>query len=423
VPVKSERKNYRTETYITMTSNRGKRSDTVRSANNRVLDTRTTSANLLNYKSRLANLISATTVLQGDNTRVKRYYDLHYSCWLANNPPFEALDYRFDVTGDIPFLSLFVPQSTNASLVTQADSRAMIAFSKQVRKKTQNWQSGVFTGELLETARLLASPVKRLREEVGNLVSDALRKKAKHKKSTAKTRRAAVADTWLTWSFGVKPLISDANDAALAFRALASGRCIDSIRFTGIGEADGSLSYPNGLSFEGVNLGPGVPSSLIGRVRYTDKCMVIYRGAMKNSNPSGEMPLPMRFGLDLSSVVPTTWELIPWSFMVDYFTNVGDALDAWSMRFLNFAWMNRTVRNSRTSDVEGFQNSIAISTSQGRKSTCVGRPPSALYATVDRNIATNLFMPSLALKIPGFPSTKWVNIAALANGIAAVKSR
>lgn len=34
------------------------------------------------------------------------------------------------------------------------------------------------------------------------------------------------------------------------------------------------------------------------------------------------------FGFSAKEFVPTLWELLPWSFLVDYFTNVGDILDA-----------------------------------------------------------------------------------------------
>jgi len=36
------------------------------------------------------------------------------------------------------------------------------------------------------------------------------------------------------------------------------------------------------------------------------------------------------FGLDLDDIAPTMWELVPYSFVVDWFCNISDILAAWS---------------------------------------------------------------------------------------------
>ena len=81
----------------------------------------------------------------------------------------------------------------------------------------------------------------------------------------------------------------------------------------------------------------------------TERCEVTYRGAYVYRRPDGNFGIPELFGVDLSSVAPTSWELIPYSWLVDYFTDVGSAIDAVSIRLVEFGWSNVTVRNSATS--------------------------------------------------------------------------
>lgn len=140
------------------------------------------------------------------------------------------------------------------------------------------------------------------------------------------------------------------------------------------------------------------------------------RGAWKNSSPSGQMPLPELFGAGVADIVPTAWELIPWSFMVDYFSNIGVVLDAWSMRFVNFAWLNLTVRNSRVVQAGGLRtdhNPFVGSDIIVQNESPVRRVR-YVVKTVSREKVDNQFETELMVRIPGFPETnKWLNIAAL----------
>jgi len=51
------------------------------------------------------------------------------------------------------------------------------------------------------------------------------------------------------------------------------------------------------------------------------------------------------FGFQPSEFLPTAWELLPWSFLADYFSNIGDCLTAWSTVTdkVEVAYINRTI--------------------------------------------------------------------------------
>lgn len=58
------------------------------------------------------------------------------------------------------------------------------------------------------------------------------------------------------------------------------------------------------------------------------------------------------FGIMPSQFLPTVWELIPYSWLVDYFTNMGDIVAAACRNYGDLSWYSGTanshIRNSRT---------------------------------------------------------------------------
>jgi hypothetical protein len=330
-----------------------------------------------------------------------------------------------------------VPSDVNSSLASKAAAQCKQKFARKVRNKTRSWQGGVFAGELREAAVMLASPTKRLRREVDNLLRYALfeqnkwrkvrrllkgnRKEADNAIRQLASLRNVLADTWLEWSFGVKPFIQDANDAALAFRRLAKEEGIDKLTLKSEVELEEHSFIQRDRN---IGLFPGISSYVKGDDFQIDKCTYMIRGCITAKNPIGGMPIPGIFGLDLSNIAPTAWELIPWSFFVDYFTDVGSAIDAWSIRLVNFGWSNHTIRNSRKIKLINCRT-VGGPSGAGNYARFRVKGPyltsGSLYK-VERQAGLPPMEPyNPQFRIPGYPSVKWLNIAALANGIIALK--
>lgn len=51
-----------------------------------------------------------------------------------------------------------------------------------------------------------------------------------------------------------------------------------------------------------------------------------------------------RMGLTIQEFVPTVWELIPYSFVVDYFTNIGDVVNYAYSANLNWVYKSASFR-------------------------------------------------------------------------------
>jgi hypothetical protein len=83
------------------------------------------------------------------------------------------------------------------------------------------------------------------------------------------------------------------------------------------------------------------------RGRAIDQVTVRFKGhllAQPEMTPWDNFAL---FGFTPSEFVPTAWELLPYSFLVDYFTNIGDILSSSVTSTARLAWSNRTIRSLR----------------------------------------------------------------------------
>jgi hypothetical protein len=122
-------------------------------------------------------------------------------------------------------------------------------------------------------------------------------------------------------------------------------------------------------------------------------------------------------GFNLKEFVPTAWELIPYSFLVDYFSNIGEILEASVVNLSNLAYYGRTIRSRRKQAFYGVpdfdknntywefeQDLVTVTGSVGKLI--------ATYSKVSRDIPI-LGIPSLQIELPKF-GTKWLNLAALA---------
>jgi hypothetical protein len=148
-----------------------------------------------------------------------------------------------------------------------------------------------------------------------------------------------------------------------------------------------------------------------------NKVMVRYRGAVvaENSPPS----FPEQLGLSWSNLLPTVWELIPYSFLVDYFTNVGSVIDGISTGVVSLAWGCRSEVRESLSRISTELARVSLDTNpgQGRWSGNVhgaGLIGQNRYVNRQSVNVISLGIGDFQFKLPGV-STKWLNIGALAD--------
>lgn len=165
-------------------------------------------------------------------------------------------------------------------------------------------QGLVFLAELRKTIAMLRNPLANLHTIVDGLSSRDLRRVAD-----------GAASQHLMWMFGVKPLLSDINAAVKVLRTLTRPK-----RFT-------VRATSKGLREETVD-SPWSWDIFTGYSRLYRKAEHEYRTYVLYETLPGYGDAADRFGLRLVDVPGAMWELIPYSFVVDWLVNVGDYIAA-----------------------------------------------------------------------------------------------
>lgn len=206
----------------------------------------------------------------------------------------------------------------------RARAKAIKSLYQQIWKANHQFQGGVFMGEVGKTVNMMGKAAKNFKSGVLDYVTTAVG--IRKGKGSKKSREKAIADTYLEYVFGWTPLLHDVKDAAVALARLNHEKRGERTRFRAYGVEEGQASKSDGsISF--ANL---YTKYLIYE---TAKVEVIYRGFLQGprfeqANPSIDRIISMS-GFDMRSFIPTVWELVPYSFLVDYFTNIGDCLQSY----------------------------------------------------------------------------------------------
>lgn len=180
----------------------------------------------------------------------------------------------------------------------------------------------------------LAVPVAELREfhglvtSIADLSSGALRRHGGILSSrySALDRFKYASEAWLTYSFGVKPMINDVKAVAESLAAFQQRQDFHA-RYTGTFQKSYNTTWKSS---------DGTPSSGgQGTYYYEAHNNLSYQfiaGVSAKLRSSQDYSLVQHFQLDGLGALPSVgWELLPYSWLLDYFVNVGDVIeDVWS---------------------------------------------------------------------------------------------
>lgn len=228
------------------------------------------------------------------------------------------------------------------------------------------------------------------------------------KQSTLK----ALAESHLEAVYGWLPLISDIRDASIALARLQHDATPQRFRVYG------TEHQVNGTSADGTTVN-SIP--LLIKRDSSARATVVYYGALSDSAMASMTRPPLErlqqiSGFGLRDFVPTIWDLIPYSFVVDYFANVGDVLSAACTdtsvvsrltKVVVIETVHRDVYTINSDKIASGNTSRYKNASGGSAGTYT-----RTYRTVSRN-ATGVPVMVPRVNLLGPSSRQWLNLAAL----------
>jgi hypothetical protein len=235
--------------------------------------------------------------------------------------------------------------TANPLSTTKADLEARGRFVNKAYDLLTQVQGGVIAGEFAQTVRLIRRPLGGLRDGFSRYLA-ALKKRRQRRgpqKVVRRNNRRILSETWLEYNFGFIPLINDINDIVDTLDADHFQRVV---RITGVGE-DSKSNSQGVTSLTAIN-----PPYVQGRVIKRQTVKVIYHGAVRAGLDN---PFKSRnIGLNYRNFIPTAWELLPWSWAVDYFTNIGDIINGSAVSRSDMAWVCKTIIEDNITELSGI---------------------------------------------------------------------
>lgn len=355
--------------------------------------------NVPGWRDKLRQGIGVVTTLSGIRQTLKVDFGGQYGNVF---PPRPKTVYGVS-GGPIGIIAFSMPQANTVTSNT-ADVQARKKLLQSYISETQSFSGGKFLAELKDSIELVVHPVRSIYKKTYEYAG-VVKRLGKVYQHRPKTAAALLSESWLAFSFGVKPFVQDANDASQALNRLISSPRHDLRYVRGVGH-DRSFSQSKSQQI----LDGSTTAQIL--VSTSTDFSVRIEGAFRQK-PVGTSNLLDEFGLNLSDIAPAVWEGIPWSFFVDYFTNVGECLDAWRMINVDQAWLIRTVRNRTTTtcspttpnqtpptDRQNFNRGggTVIATS-----TFTSRSPTSFFSET----------PSFHFNLPGKSLSRMLNITSL----------
>lgn len=216
-----------------------------------------------------------------------------------------------------------------------------------------------------------------------------------------------LADTYLEYAFGLAPLINDTKGVAEALARLTYELEAEKPfkqKLIGRGSTTKSSSAQSIVMPSNTQL---VFNSTNRKVTETRVQYVAGFSAYPTADLGSQQRLMQLLGFRPESWIPAVWEAVPWSWLVDYFTNVQDILTSVEASVIKPSWISKTVSTvtdfttAETFDL-GLTTSVFGSNSMNidRVSGNQGSLHQSRRTTVVRTKPAQLGFPNVYFRLP-----------------------
>lgn len=256
----------------------------------------------------------------------------------------------------------FSPASPPAlSLDTvSVDNKALVKILKKIRASHQQMEGATFLAELHQTIGMLKRPLSAMRDEVNRYLLSLENTKRKVKRLPAHKRRAewqrALSGTWLELQWGWRPLISDTKAIATTIaRMLNEPPHKERLSATSALDTETTEMADTGISenyFE--------HKYVKVRKREYSTRYVVGMSSVRKAHASGVQRVIDLCGFNPEDFIPALYEVLPWSWLVDYFSNVGDIIEAGATSLTDVQWIVKTTRDTREEQMTVTQKNTEL---------------------------------------------------------------
>jgi len=309
--------------------------------------------------------------------------------------------------------------SVKSQSSVQAENEANSLFHLKANEAFREVYTGVIIGELKQTVGLIRGAGKRLvgatldYHKSASKIANKINRLEKLQRANKTSHRAAririysneLSKLWLEYSFGVRPLVNDIEDV-IDYLNNEIERPSKAIRaVTQTNDDVDSTFYTFGVSGAQIRF-------LRKRTKRTEVMM------FGSVSPDGGLFSRgfTRLGLHPKDFAPTIYELLPWSFLLDYFANLNAIIAGCSNAFVNIDWTSKTVRKIYTTRyLNGTPVTYKSNVYPGATIVIdqfIPREPTFKKTWVSRDVVEDVPIPYLDFKLPD-SLTKGINIAAL----------
>jgi hypothetical protein len=223
--------------------------------------------------------------------------------------------------------------SLDSSFASRVENRCTVKFLNRAQDILSSIEAGQDLGEYKETIHSIHKPLSSLKSGMINYL-EKLRKLKRSSKNPASLRKI-LTDTYLEFHFGWQPLADD-----VAKLIADAGR----YRFPQypVSASAGDIYQADEGQFQ--RTAGSFPGALEWSERTTHEFSVRRKGVIRSNAANGQIGRAQALRLTPENWLPTAWDLLPYSWIADYFVNIGDILQGLSFISSNLIWGSRTAR-------------------------------------------------------------------------------
>lgn len=357
------------------------------------------------WRDKIRKRQNATTPYSLDSYKVVKAKDGIYSASgvLYNVPNVQVAQGLFNpINGNFAHLT---------ADVNKAESTALTALYRKVNAQVSHTNVPKALVEFGDVIRQFGSPAKAILSHTQRHLNRLFlqRRGVSAVKYNSASYARLLSDTYLEYAFGLAPLINDTKKAAEALGRWTWEVDSDNVRLPPtklVGRGSDSVAKTTVANFapmaaSGIVCKMTTLTTTEARAQYVCGYNTFLTADLGSLDRLHEL-----LGFRPESWLPAVWEGVPWSWLIDYFTNVGAILDSVEASHIKPTWISKTV--STVTDVQVVETLNAPETARVASYNYWKNPSSSgsqgahtcRRTTMERTNPTTLGLPSVYFQLP-----------------------